>query len=100
MATLEELSLKYCLSDAAAQELKINSCYFKKDPEGNISGVIEFERNGKYASANFGVYASGNWSDIPWQGNSALRKITPAEKATIVKAIKAKAGPVAAKLRS
>ena len=95
----EQLLAKYCISDAASQALKINSCYFKKDPEGNISGEIEFERNGKFASANFGVYASGNWSDIPWQGNSALKKVTPAEKAMIVKAIKAKAGPVAAKLR-
>lgn len=96
---VEQIRAKYSV-DAASQELKVNSVYFKKDPEGNVRGDVEFERNGKYASATFGVYASGNWDVKPWMNNSALNKATPAEKATLVKAIRAKIGPLGAKLKS
>lgn len=96
---IELIRAKYSV-DAASQELKVNSVYFKKDPEGNVRGDVEFERNGKYASATFGVYASGNWNVKPWMNNSALNKATPAEKATLVKAIKAKIGSLGAKLKS
>lgn len=99
MATVSEIRKKYCI-DVASQELKVNSVYFKKDPEGNVRGEIEFERNGKFASASFGVYASGNWDTKPWMNNMALKKVTPAEKATLTKAIKAKIGPLGAKLKS
>ena len=96
---VEQIRAKYSV-DAASQELKVNSVYFKKDPEGNVRGDVEFERNGKYASATFGVYASGNWEIKPWMNNSALNKATPAEKAALVKAIRAKIGPLGAKLKS
>lgn len=97
--SIEMIKAKYSV-DAASQELKVNSVYFKKDPEGNVRGDIEFERNGKGASATFGVYASGNWEIKPWMNNSALNKATPAEKAALVKAIRAKIGPLGAKLKS
>lgn len=96
---VDRIRSKYSV-DAASQELKVNSVYFKKDPEGNVRGDIEFERNGKGASATFGVYASGNWEIKPWMNNSALNKATPAEKAALVKAIRAKIGPLGAKLKS
>lgn len=96
---VERIRAKYSV-DAASQELKVNSVYFKKDPEGNVRGDVEFERNGKYANATFGVYASGNWDVKPWMNNSALNKATPAEKATLVKAIKAKIGSLGTKLKS
>lgn len=96
---VERIRAKYSV-DAASQELKVNSVYFKKDSEGNVRGDVEFERNGKYATATFGVYASGNWDVKPWMNNSALNKATPAEKATLVKAIKAKIGSLGTKLKS